>query len=56
MVAQDQRDSAASERAYIRIKAQDDTVDSVDQARSETIDALVEVRVERSHQGINCSG
>lgn len=54
MVAQDQKDSVTSERAYMRIVAQDDTVDSEDQARNETIDALVDVRMERNQQGIQC--
>jgi outer membrane lipoprotein SlyB len=54
MVAQDQKDGVAAERAYMRITAQDDTVDSVDQARDETIDALADVRAERVQQGIQC--
>jgi outer membrane lipoprotein SlyB len=54
LVAQDQKDGVAAERAYMQLVAQDDTVGSVDQARDETIDVLVEVRAERSAQGIQC--
>jgi hypothetical protein len=54
MVAQDRKDSAAAERAYMRITAQDDTVENTDQARDETINVLADVRAERVQQGIQC--
>jgi outer membrane lipoprotein SlyB len=54
LVAQDKKDSVAAERAYMRITAQDDSVENVEQARNETIDVLAEVRAERVLQGIQC--
>jgi outer membrane lipoprotein SlyB len=54
MVAQDKKDGASAKRAYMRIAAQDDSVENVDQARDETIDALADVRAERVSQGIQC--
>ena len=55
MVAQDKKDSAGANRAYMQIAAQDDTVDNVEQARNETINVLADVRAERIQQGISCS-
>ena len=55
MVAQDKKDSAGANRAYLQIAAQDDTVDNVEQARNETINVLADVRAERIQQGISCS-
>jgi hypothetical protein len=54
MIAQDQKDGIAAERAYMQITAQDDTVKNVDQARDETISVLADVRAERIQQGISC--
>ena len=54
MIAQDQKDGVAAERAYLQITAQDDTVKNVDQARNETISVLADVRAERIQQGITC--
>jgi outer membrane lipoprotein SlyB len=54
MVAQDKKDGAAAKRAYMRIAAQDDSVENVDQAQDETIDALADVRAERNAQNIQC--
>ena len=54
MVAQDKKDSAGANRAYMQITAQDDTVDNVEQARNETINVLADVRAERIQQGISC--
>ena len=54
MVVQDRKDGSAAQRAYMRIAAQDDSVETVDQARDETIDVLADVRAERVQQGIQC--
>lgn len=54
MIAQDQKNGVAAERAYLQITAQDDTVKNVDQARNETISVLADVRAERIQQGITC--
>ena len=47
-------DVASAKRAYQRIVAQDDTVSSLDEAKEETIDALVDVRADRKNAGIQC--
>ena len=54
MIAQDRKDTASAKRAYQRIVAQDDTVSSLDEAKEETIDALVDVRADRKNEGIQC--
>ena len=54
MVAQDKKDGAGANRAYMQITAQDDTVANVEQARNETINVLADVRAERIQQGITC--
>ena len=44
LIAQDEGNSTAAQHAYQQIVAQDETVDTVDKAQSETIDALAMVR------------
>jgi hypothetical protein len=54
MIAQDRKDSAAAQRAYQQIVVQDDTVVDIEQAKADTIDALVDVRADRQKLGIQC--
>ena len=54
MIAQDRKDTNSAQRAYQQIVVQDETVDNIEQARAETIDALVDVRADRQTMGIQC--
>ena len=54
MIAQDRKDTASANRAYQQIAVQDKSVVNVEQAKAETIDALVDVRADRQNMGIQC--
>jgi hypothetical protein len=54
MIALDQKDSKTAHRAYQQVVAQDHSVASIEQAKSETTDALVDVRADRKNLGIAC--
>jgi hypothetical protein len=54
MIAQDRKDTANAQRAYQQIVVQDSTVANVEQAKAETIDALVDVRADRQNMAIQC--
>jgi len=54
MIAQDRKDTKSAQRAYQQIVIQDETVANIEQAKAETIDALVDVRADRQNMGIQC--
>jgi uncharacterized membrane protein len=54
MIALDQKDSKTAHRAYQQVVAQDDSVANIEQAKSETTDALVDLRADRKNLGIAC--
>jgi hypothetical protein len=54
LIAQDEGNASAAAHAYQQIVAQDDSVESIEEAQSETIDALVEIRSDRKAAGISC--
>jgi hypothetical protein len=54
MIAQDRKDAKNANRAYRQIVVQDNTVANVEEAKAETLDALVDVRADRKNMGIQC--
>ena len=54
MISLDKKDSKTAHRAYQQIVVQDDTVANVEQAKTETTDAVVDVRADRKNMGIQC--
>ena len=55
LIAVDEKDQKSAHRAYQRLVAQDETIDTEEQAQQETMGLLKEVEKARQDSGIVCA-